>query len=242
MHRWFTPRAIGLGLVAVALMAAMGALGWWQLGAYDQHQTESARSRLHQPPLPLDDVLGADAAFPASGVGQPVVVHGRYDGSDQFYVRHLPGSSATYAVVTPLTTADGSMILVVRGSSATRRGVAPPGPVTVRGVLQPSQATGSPLGSARVTNGIRIASLLDSVPRDLYAGYVILTASQPAEHLLPVRPPLPDTSRWVGIRNLLYAIQWWVFGGFVGFMWWRIVRDEHAPEPTLEPVGYGRSP
>lgn len=223
-------------------MAAMGALGWWQLGVYDQRQIDAARSRLHQPPVPLDGVLGADAAFPATGVGQPVVVRGRYDPSAQFYVRHLPGASSTYAVVTPLTTATGSMILVVRGSSPTTGTAAPAGQVTLRGILQPPQETGNPLDSRRVTNGIRIASLLDSVPRDLYAGYIVLTASQPPERLPAVDPPLPGVSRWDGIRNLLYAIQWWVFGGFVGFMWWRIVRDEDAPDKTLEPVGYGRSP
>jgi cytochrome oxidase assembly protein ShyY1 len=233
---------MGLAFLAVALMAAMGALGLWQLGAYDQQQTDSARSRLHRSPVPLNAVLGADAAFPPSGVGQPVVVDGTYDVSDQFYVRHMPGAAATYSVVTPLKTADGSKILVVRGSSPRPDAAAPTGHVTVRGVLQPSEATSRTLDAHRVTDGIRVASLLNSVRGDLYAGYVILTDSRPAEQLPAVTPPLPDTSRWVGIRNLLYAIQWWVFGGFIGFMWWHIVRDEPAPDSTLKPVGYGRSP
>jgi hypothetical protein len=28
------------------------------------------------------------------------------------------------------------------------------------------------------------------------------------------------------LRNILYAIEWWVFGGFAVFLWWRWVRDE----------------
>jgi cytochrome oxidase assembly protein ShyY1 len=222
-------------------MAAMGALGLWQLGAYNQHQTESARTRLAQPPLPLDEVLGRDSAFPTGGVGRPVVVRGRYDTTDQFYVRHLPGAASAYAVVTPMITASGSKILIVRGASERPSAPAPAGLVSVRGVLQPSQESGAPLDRARITNGIRIASVLESVRGDLYAGYVVLRSSSPAERLTPVRPPLPAASRWAGVRNLLYAIQWWLFAGFVALMWWRIVRDDDTPDPAVEAVGYGRS-
>jgi cytochrome oxidase assembly protein ShyY1 len=240
MRRWLTLRALGLGVLALALMAGMGALGLWQLGAYDKHQTESAKSRLAQPPIALDQVLGRDAAFPAAGVGRPVFVRGRYDPADQFYVRDVPGAQSRYAVVTPMTTATGSMILIVRGSSAQLAAPAPKGVVTARGVLQPSQPVASPLSRARVTDGIRVASVLNVMPRDLYAGYVVLTSSSPPETLPPVRPPLPGSSRWAGIRNLLYAIQWWVFAGFVAFMWWRIIRDNDSPDRAVGVVGYGR--
>ncbi len=241
MRRWFTPRALGLGVIALALMTAMGALGFWQLGAYDKHRNDAASAMLHQPPAQLDSVLGPDAAFPASGVGQPVTARGRYDATDQLYVRGLPGVPAAYAVVTPLITPSGSMILVVRGASKSLQTRPPAGEVTVRGILEPSQATGDTLDRRRVTNGIRIASLLNSVHRDLYAGYVVLSRSSPPEHLPAVVPPVPDASRWVGLRNLLYAIQWWVFAGFVGFMWWRVVSDAPA-QSAHGSVGYGRSP
>lgn len=241
MRRWLTLRAVGLGILALALVAAMAALGLWQLGAYGRHQNVAALARLTQPPLPLDRVLGRDAAFPTDGVGQPVLVRGRYAAGDQFYVRDLPGTGATYAVVTPMTTATGSMILIVRGASPLATAAPAAGVVTVRGVLEPSQATGSALGQGRVADGIRIASLLESMPRDLYAGYVVLTSSHPAETLQPVRPPLPATSGWTGIRNLLYAIQWWLFAVFVAFMWWRIVRDGDSRDSAGEVVGYGRS-
>jgi cytochrome oxidase assembly protein ShyY1 len=240
MRRWLTLRALGLGVLALALMAGMGALGLWQLGAYDKHQTESAKSRLAQPPIALDRVLGRDSAFPAAGVGRPVIVRGRYDAADQFYVKDPPGAPSKYGVVTPMTTATGSMILVVRGSSPHLGAPAPAGMVTARGVLQPSEPLASPLNAARVTDGIRIASVLNSMPRDLYAGYVVLTSSSPPEKLPPVRPPLPGSSRWAGIRNLLYAIQWWVFAGFVAFMWWRMVRDEDSRDRAVQVVGYGR--
>ena len=28
-----------------------------------------------------------------------------------------------------------------------------------------------------------------------------------------------------GLRNLLYGIEWWLFGAFAAFIWWRWVRD-----------------
>jgi hypothetical protein len=49
-----------------------------------------------------------------------------------------------------------------------------------------------------------------------------------------VPPPLPDPSRWSGIRNLLYACQWWVFAAFVAFMWWRMTDDVALGEPDSD--------
>jgi len=52
---------------------------------------------------------------------------------------------------------------------------------------------------------------------------------------------LPDPSRFTAVRNLLYAIEWWVFGAFAAFIWWRYVRDvttarEPEPVPDDDPV------
>ncbi len=231
MRRWLSARALGLGALALVLIGAMVVLGRWQLAAYDRHQTHDARSRLEQPPTPLDRVLRPDAAFPATGVGQPVTVTGRYLAAEQIYVRGLTGSSHTYAVTTPLMTRTGSMILVVRGSTDGPAGEPPRGTVTVTGVLQPATVTGGPLNGQRVADGLRISSLLNEFSGDLYSGYLVLTASRPADPLPPVSVPLPESSAWAGLRNLLYAVQWWVFAGFVGFMWWRIVRDTDESPP-----------
>jgi hypothetical protein len=46
---------------------------------------------------------------------------------------------------------------------------------------------------------------------------------------------LPEPSRFTGVRNLLYAFEWWVFGAFAGFIWWRWRRDAttaEVPSPT----------
>jgi hypothetical protein len=107
--------------------------------------------------------------------------------------------------------------------------------VRVEGVLEPSQSAAAALDGDRVTDGIQIARLVSSFDEDLYAGYVIATAtdpSAPGAALAPVAVPRPDPSFWAGIRNLLYAVQWWAFAAFVVFMWWRVINDpaEGGPE------------
>ena len=39
---------------------------------------------------------------------------------------------------------------------------------------------------------------------------------------------LPEVGRFTALRNLLYAFEWWFFGAFAAFIWWRWVRDEQA--------------
>lgn len=231
-----TARALGLTVVALVLVAVMVALGWWQYGAYDDQRRDDARARLAQPPVPLDDVLGPDGAFPADAVGRPVTLSGRYDADAQIYVRGL--GPAEYGVAAPLVTATGSAILVVRGAAEGLSAPPPTETVRVEGVLEPSDAEGDALDARRVTDGIRISTLVEGFDRDLYGGYVVLTDSEPREPLAQVPSPAPEPSAWAGIRNLLYAMQWWLFAGFVAFMWWRMVSEPTADRPDAATVGY----
>jgi surfeit locus 1 family protein len=215
------------------LIAAMCWLGLWQFRVYDDHQHAEAQAALAEPVVPLDALLGPDAAFSSGALSRPVTASGRYLSADQFYVQHLPGAPKRYAVTTPLLTASGSAILVVRGSSESPRAPVPAGRVTVTGVLEPSGESGTAPDAAGVTQGLSVASLVDSIRPDLYSGYVLLRSSDPAQTpgLTPVTPPLPDPSRWSGVRNLLYACQWWVFALFVVFMWWRMTEDLTVDQP-----------
>ena len=82
-------------------------------------------------------------------------------------------------------------------------------------------------------------STTDLLPRtkgDLYGGYVVATdRTPPAGQVLNPGTSgldtasvdnLPDAGSFTGLRNLLYALQWWVFGGFVIFVWWRWLTDD----------------
>ena len=226
---FLTARALGLATVAAVLIAAMVVLGLWQLGAYDDHQHEDAQSKLNRTPIALADVLGPDDAFPTDGVARPVTVTGHYV-PESFEVRGASSLGVPAAVVTPLQATDGSLVLVVRGRGGIDAAPPPPGTVAVRGVLEPSDATGAALGDERVTDGIRTPALVQDFDQDLYAGYVVLTSSTPPDELVPVDPPTPTASRWAGFRNLVYAVQWWVFAGFVAFMWWRVVLETPADD------------
>ena len=47
---------------------------------------------------------------------------------------------------------------------------------------------------------------------------------------------LPPAGRFTGLRNILYAIEWWVFAAFAAFLWWRHVRDATAEPLDGEPA------
>jgi len=236
MNRFTTPRSIGLGSLAVVLMATMGVLGLWQLGVYDDQQRDDAAAQLQRAPVPVDDVLSPDGAFTAAGVSRPVIVSGEWLDSEQAYVSGLAGSTSDYAVVTPLLTDSGSAVLVVRGSTGDPPTAAPSGPATVIGVLAPPTELGRALDEQRVTDGLRIAVLVEGFSADLYGGYVIATSGAQAAALAPIGVPASAASRWAGLRNLLYAIQWWLFAAFVAFMWWRIVADLDADDGAARPM------
>jgi len=233
LNRLLNPRALGLAAVGLVLIAAMGWLGLWQFRVYDDHQRADAEAALAEPPVPLDSLLGPDDAFPPAGVSRPVLASGRYLVDDQIYVRNLPGSPGRYAVVTPLLTGSGSAILVVRGAADLPAAPVPTGQVAVSGVLEPGTGSGRRPDAAGVTGSLGIASLIDTVAPDLYSGYLLLRSSDPTQspRLAPVVAPLPDASRWAGLRNLLYACQWWLFAVFVAFMWWQMTARVDADRP-----------
>jgi cytochrome oxidase assembly protein ShyY1 len=226
------PRIAGLTLLAVALTAAMTFMGFWQLDAYNERQDLASAEIARAKPVPLDTLLGPDQAFTADAHARPVIVEGEYD--DRQFLVDRPGDGTW--VATPLVTGNGSAILVVRGvaptETATPTGPATPpapttGPVRVVGSLQPSEGRGDdPDPRDDRVPTLSTAQLVSEVDHDLYSGYVVLTDQSPPSTLPAATPPRPDTSVTTGLRNLMYALQWWLFGGFVVFMWWRIVRDE----------------
>ena len=227
--------------MALVAVVACVLLGRWQLDVWHDHRSDSAAAVTREDPVPLDDVLGPDAAFPASGVGRPVVVEGRWDPGHTVYVADRPGDSWEGVwVVTPVITATGSAIPVVRGwtNSPTAAPAPPTGSADLVGLLQPSEDTGSPDSDTRddVIPELSITDLLPRAAYDLYGGYVVATerglpsgssASTGMAGLSPVTPAhLPGADATSGLRNLLYALQWWVFGAFAAFIWWRWIQED----------------
>ncbi|HET7328827.1 MAG TPA: SURF1 family protein [Nocardioidaceae bacterium] len=229
MPTLLTPKMLGLHAFAVVAITAMVVLGMWQLGAYGERQQVSAQQQADRPPVPIDDVLGPDDAFTAEADARTVTVTGSY-GEQQFLV---DGDDAqTPWLVTPLRTATGSSVLVVRGYAG-QPAPPPAGAVTVSGSLLPSQPReDDPAPGDGVEPSVAIARLVADVDTDLYSGFVVLEDQRPPADLATVTPPTPDPSFTAGIRNLMYALQWWAFAAFGVFMWWRIARDEIRARPA----------
>jgi cytochrome oxidase assembly protein ShyY1 len=241
-----SPRLLPLHVLALVATCTAVWLGTWQLDAWQQQRDLAARDLSAVAPVPVDRVLSADDAFPGTAVGRPVSLTGRWVPEATFLVseRELAGRTG-YWVVTPVAVCDGATdcarspaILVVRGWTAEPASIAAPeGAVELTGWLQPPEGTGrpDPDRSDDVLPELRIADAIQRVDQDLYGAYVIAEETTPepaAPGLEPVTPAsLPEPSTTTGLRNLLYAVEWWVFAGFALVVWGRWVKDEALPDP-----------
>ena len=72
-----------------------------------------------------------------------------------------------------------------------------------------------------------MADLAQYFDEDLYGAYVVVR--DPGAGVVPADlEQLPDAGRFTALRNLLYAVEWWFFGAFAAFVWWRWMREESA--------------
>jgi cytochrome oxidase assembly protein ShyY1 len=234
---------LGLHAVAVVALAAAVALGMWQYDVWHRARQDRSHALVHAAPKPLSAVMSPDQAFPGRAVGQPVRLSGVWLPRSTLYVsgRTRAGHRGVWAVtpvaVCPSGRSCGTApaMLVVRGWAPSVRAApaAPSGRVRVTGWLQPGEGSGvvDPHPADDVLPELQVAAAVQHVPRDLYGAYVIArtTAPSTAGRLAAVPPPtLPKPTVFTSLRNLLYALQWWVFGGFAVYLWWRWCRDEVA--------------
>lgn len=223
-------------LHAAGILAILAAvlLGRWQVDAWQMHREDRAAEIADDAPVPLRTVIGADDAFPADGVGRPVSATGEWRPDETVLVAGKEHDGASgFWVVTPLSVCEEgcASLPVVVGWSPTEDSPRPePGPVEVTGWLQPGESAGPPDDDPAdaVLPTLRIADLLQRVEGDLYGGYLILrTPAEARAGLAAVTPEsLPDPPTFTALRNLLYGIEWWFFGLFAAFLWWRWSRDE----------------
>ncbi|UUZ61084.1 hypothetical protein [Nocardioides sp. B-3] len=97
------------------------------------------------------------------------------------------------------------------------------------GWLQPPEGNGSVDDDPDddVVPQLRTADAIQRVDNDLYSAYLVSTSGSGG--LEPATlDSLPEVGTFTALRNLLYAFEWWFFGAFAAFVWWRWVRDEQA--------------
>jgi cytochrome oxidase assembly protein ShyY1 len=244
-----TPRWLVVSLLALLAVPVCVFMGSWQLSRFEwrvnEHRTaaQDQRKVAEAPPVPLAKVLPDPRADVQDDDANRIVsATGSYDTAHQLLV---PGRTLDdrngYYVLTPLRLSGGAALPVVRGwlpgsaSTAQHRGTVPPAPagtVTVTGAMQYPETTESPdvdtsgtlpSGQLGIISG---ASLVNLLPYSVYNGWI--TATHPAAPLKAVPPAeAPGSSLDLkAFQNLGYTGQWFVFAGFVVFMWFRFVRRE----------------
>ncbi|MGW3724777.1 SURF1 family protein [Streptomyces sp. F001] len=239
MYRFLlTPRWWGINVFVLLAIPFCIFMGSWQLSRFEDrvedHRSagEQAASDKTKAARPLAELLPVDKETS----GDRTTATGTY--GEQLLVpdRELDGRRGYY-VLTLLRTDDGKALPVVRGwlpgAADPAEAPAPPsGEVTVTGALQASENPGENGVSAQgglpsgQTAAISAASLVNLVPYDLYDAWVTLDKGDSGMRAVPVSAA-PDTGLDLkAFQNLGYTGEWFVFAGFVVFMWFRLFRRE----------------
>ena len=219
-------------MLALAIAAAFAALGQWQLERSIDNATVSEIDT--ETTVPLEEI-----AEPASGMtevqaGRVVSVEGDLIVDDTVALAERPdglGGTGNW-LVGHVVTEDGVSIAVVLGSTPGGSGI---------GLLDDS-SLGDPRGdwvgrylpseepqASDFENGIRsslaVSELINlwAEPGPAYAGFIVLT--DPYVGLDPIRADAPVREATLNLLNVLYAIEWVLFGGFAIYLWYRLVRD-----------------
>lgn len=211
---WFSRQLLGLHLLAILAIVVCALMGLWQLGVYGEKHDDQVARQERAKPADLLSVWGPDDPFTADLVDRRVRVDGSFDAQKLFRVER-PDGQIWVAATVPVHGTKSSLVVVLGRKPTSDEPVVLPARATFTAVLQPSEASGE----------LSMAQRVNHATGDLFSGYGLLDDRSIASKLTPISPPEQHVSWTVGLRNLAYALQWWVFGLFSGFMWWRMVTD-----------------
>ena len=254
------PRWLGLSGLLVVVLVAFTFLGLWQLSvAKDEARKQAIEDAPRAPVVALTSILQPHGEFPATASGRRVEATGRYDSAGQVLIvdRRLDGASGSWVVTPLVVTGTGARIAVLRGFVRSGDGPAPTatGEVTVLGSVAPGESpvsTVTPLPAGRLSS-VDLAQLVNSWDGPIYNAFLFGLSETPdatgagasgssATGTIERVPPPPVPSG-LSLRNAAYALQWWVFGLFAIWMWWKMVREDHQRDVALrhppEPVPAG---
>jgi cytochrome oxidase assembly protein ShyY1 len=224
------PRYAALAVVMAIVAIGCVAAGTWQIARFQQkvHENDALRANAHRATTAVDDVLPllgpAGAPSDDDVEFRAVTATGTYDLDAQSLVRNRTVHDDTgYLVLTPLRTANGTL-LVVRGfvvSPASGGTPSPPAPPA--GIVTITARTHAPEtrhdAAAQLTNH-QVESINPSEQATrlgggaIYDGYAELEAHQPGTDGLTAVPK-PDLSNPAGgalePQHFAYVIQWYLF-------------------------------
>jgi cytochrome oxidase assembly protein ShyY1 len=224
------PRWLALHVLALVLVGVCVVLGLWQHSRYEEHR--APRQAADPATVALDSVVAKGARVGPDSAGRRVTAVGEYAAGSQLLVagREQNGREG-YLVLVPLRLGDGTAVPVVRGWAATAvTATAPAGEVVVTGRVEPAEPTEDVLAaSPGQISAINSAGLVNLWPYELRDGYLVAASEDPAPTAPIVRaeaaPPGAHGGNGRAWQNAAYTIQWFFFGAFVVFMWFRMVRD-----------------
>ena len=234
-----TPRWWGINVFVLLAIPFCVFMGSWQLGRFEgrvqDHRTagEQAASAKTAAARPLAELLPVNKVTS----GKQATATGRYGKQLLVPDRELDGKQGFY-VLTMLRTDDGRALPVVRGwlpgdANPAKAPAAPTGEVTVTGALQAPESPGSNGVSAAgglpagQTAAISSASLVNLVPyKHLYDAWITLADADAGMKAVPATAPDDTGLDLKAFQNLGYTGEWFVFAGFVVFMWFRLLRRE----------------
>ncbi len=224
-------RTWALGVLAVAVAVGLCLIGAWQWRV--AFPPADASTLPAGPAVPAQDLLPPGQPLLAAAVGREVTASGRYEPGLALRVtgRVLDGRPGTWQLV-PLRTPSGAALPVVRAFVA--RGTEPPavptGTVTVTGRVQPPflPADRTAATADDAVAAVDTAELVNRWGAPIHPAYVVAETEAPPPEAAPERvPALPsEVHSSVRLRNLAYAVQWFVFAGFVLLFWVRLARDD----------------
>ncbi|MEY9891740.1 cytochrome oxidase assembly protein ShyY1 [Catenulispora sp. MAP5-51] len=235
-------------LIWLILIPSFIGLGMWQRSRYHERTAENAviRTAMNAPPVPIEGADAVGAAVAKQDRWKQLTLVGTFDTAHQFLARnHQENGNPGFYVITPLTLADGTSVLVNRGwiptvSSDEQESPAIPSPpagtVTITGRLQQSETKGN-TGIRDVTTGlptgqislINTDALALKTGLQLRGGYAEVITSKPADsaanasgvQITPVDAPSLDEGPY-----LSYWFQWWLFCVIAAGGWITIIRRE----------------
>ncbi|QAY71804.1 SURF1 family protein [Xylanimonas protaetiae] len=262
-------------LVALAVAAGCVQLGIWQWHRATERAAAAARvaeaDAASSGPVGLGTLVAPQAPMPGDDVGRAVWVTGTFDDDAQLLVagRALDGAVG-YLVLTPLRVTDdgtggaswaglsGAPVLpVVRGWVASPDDApglaAPHGEVRVTGWVQAGESVSGEVAPANpggppLTHDIATSALVNDWGGPIWDGYLVLTASDPAQVDAasggPALVPRPQVEGGSGLnlQSLFYALEWTIFAVFALAFYVRLARDEVRSERAVLAAGAAGGP